>query len=149
MNDFTDVVSLFLNLITDFSYADYTEDELLEELGMKIKMVIAKARVIKDLDYNTVTGMLTRKVTNFEATMLAYGLIIEWVSPRINSVELFETQLSSKDFTMFSNANRLNEMRSLKRDATIEFYTMIDDYDFDAIDWNDSKWVISSCIKND
>lgn len=60
MNDFTDVVSLFLNLITDFSYADYTEDELLEELGMKIKMVIAKARVIKDLDYNTVTGMLTQ-----------------------------------------------------------------------------------------
>lgn len=136
MGDFDTVVSMFLSSITEFGFIDYTEEDLKEELGLKIKIVMAKARVLKDLEF--AGNVFSRKLTNQEATLIANGLVLEWISPKVYNVELFKSQLSSKDFTTFSNANRLNSLIELRNNAQIEFNSLLVDYDFDTTDLFDS-----------
>lgn len=133
MNTFEDVVNMFLSSISEVQFLNFNEEELFDELGIKVKMVIAKARVFENLSYNQNKGDFNRKITDVEATILAHGLIIEWLSPRIYNFELLESQMSSKDFSMFSNANRLSEMRALRLDSQIEFNQLIRDFDFDMM----------------
>ena len=136
MNTFEDVIDLFLNLITDVKYLTYTEEELYQELGMKVKIVVAKARVIKNLRYDVNKEDFNRKLTDSEAVLLSHGLVVEWISPKVNNFELFETQMSSKDFQQFSNANRLSEMRALRDDNESRFEYLLSQYDFDNV-WVD------------
>lgn len=129
MNTFEDVVELFLSMITELSYLDYTEDELFEELGLKVRMVIVKAGVFKNLSFNRNRMDFNRKISEFEATVLAHGLIVEWLSPKIFNYEILEGQLGSKNFTIFSNANRLSELRKLQQTSKVQFYELVSDYD--------------------
>lgn len=129
MNTFEDVVELFLSMITELSYLDYTEDELFEELGLKVRMVIVKAGVFKNLSFNRNRMDFNRKISDFEATVLAHGLIVEWLSPKIFNYEILEGQLGSKNFTIFSNANRLSELRKLQQTSKVQFYELVSDYD--------------------
>lgn len=135
MNTFEDVVEMFLNTVREIDYINYTEEELFEELGIKIKMVIAKARVFEELSFDKSKGEFSRTVTDMEATILTLGLVVEWLSPRVYNYELLESQLSSKDFTVFSNANRLSELRALRDDSRIEFHNLLADYDFDITEF--------------
>ncbi len=135
MNTFEDVVEMFLNTVREIDYINYTEEELFEELGIKVKMVIAKARVFKELSFDKSKSEFSRTVTDMEATILALGLVVEWLSPRVYNYELLESQLSSKDFTIFSNANRLSELRALRDDSRIEFHNLLADYDFDITEF--------------
>lgn len=139
MNTFEDVVNMFLSSISEIQYLNYKEEELFEELGIKVKMVIAKARVFDNLFFNQNKGDFNRKVSDMEATILTHGLIIEWLSPKIYSFELFENQMSSKDFTTFSNANRLSEMRALRLDSQTEFNNLINDFDFDLTNFQNKE----------
>lgn len=134
MTIFDDVINLFLSLVTEYGYIDYSEEDLREELGLKVKMVIPKTRVVKDLQFNDETYEFSREITEFEKLILAKGLVVEWVSPKVHNVELFKAQLSSKDFTTFSNANRLNSLMELRNNAIIEFNSLINDYDYDITD---------------
>lgn len=129
MNAFEDVIEMFLSMITELSYLEYSEDELFEELGLKVRMVIAKAGVFKKLTFNRNTMDFNRKISDIEATVLAHGLIVEWLSPKVLNYELLEGQLGSKDFTIFSNANRLSELKKLMQDSKAQFYELVSDYD--------------------
>lgn len=129
MNAFEDVVEMFLSMITELSYLDYTEDELFEELGLKVRMVIVKAGVFKNLTFNRNRMDFNRKISDFEATVLAHGLIVEWLTPKIFNYEVLEGQLGSKNFTIFSNANRLSELRKLRETSKTQFYELVSDYD--------------------
>ncbi len=132
MNTFKDIVDMFLNIIREIDYVDYTQEELELELSIKLKMVVSKARVIKDLVYDPTLGELSRDISDMEATILAHGLAVEWLSPKVYNWELLETQVSSKDFTIYSNSNRMSEMRNLRNDCKIEFHNLISDYDLDG-----------------
>ncbi len=129
MNTFADVIDLFLASITDLKYVSYTEEELIQELGLKSKVVIAKARVLTDLYFDVSRNSFSRGLTDEESVIIAHGLIVEWITPKINNFELFETQMSSMDFQQFSNANRLSEMRALRDDSEYYFLHLVSQYD--------------------
>lgn len=133
MNTFQDVIDMFLNLISEVKYLEYELDELKIELGIKSKMVIAEARVIKKVRFDSQTQEFTRELTDMEALIIAHGLVINWVSPKIYNYELMETQLATKDFTTFSNSGLLSELRSLLSKSESKFHGLILDYDYDTI----------------
>lgn len=135
--DFEQVFNVFLSLITDFDLAEMEENDLKQELGLKIKIATSKLRTFKGLSFNPNTMDFSRELTDFEATIIGHAVAIEWLTPQINSIELFRPQMSSKDFTQFSNANRLQEMRNLRNDMQSEVYRMIDEYDFECVNWDD------------
>lgn len=131
MNKFEDVIDMFLNLISEIKYANYDIDELKLELGIKSKMVLAEVRVIKDVKFSLDERDFTRELTDLEALIIANGLVVSWVSPKVNNFELFESQSSSKNFTIFSNSNLLNSLRGLRDECQARLNTLIADYDYD------------------
>ena len=130
MNTFQDVIDMFLNLISEAKYLEYDLSELKLELGIKARMVIARTSVLKKVQFDRNTQELTRELNDMEALILAHGLIIYWLSPKIYNYELLETQIASKDVTIFSNSGLLAEMRALKNNSEAEYHSLVADYDF-------------------
>ncbi len=130
MNTFEDVIDMFLNLLSEAKYIEYDIDELKLELGIKVRMVLARTRVIKKVQFDKETQEFTRELNDTEALILAHGMMIYWLSPKIYNYEFLETQLASKDVTTFSNSGLLSEMRALKNDSEIEYNNLVTDYDF-------------------
>ena len=52
-----------------------------------------------------------------------------WLSPFINNREVLQTQLTSKEVTTFSNANRIQQGIQLYKMAKTEFYQIVISYD--------------------
>ena len=129
MNTFDDVIDMFLNLLSEAKYIEYSLDELKLELGIKVRMVLARTRVIKKVQFDKETQEFTRELNDTEALILAHGMIY-WLSPKIYNYEFLETQLASKDTTTFSNSGLLAEMRALKNDSEIEYNNLVTDYDY-------------------
>jgi hypothetical protein len=130
MNTFDDVIDMFLNLLSEAKYIEYSLDELKLELGIKVRMVLARTRVIKKVQFDKETQEFTRELNDTEALILAHGMMIYWLSPKIYNYEFLETQLASKDTTTFSNSGLLAEMRALKNDSEIEYNNLVTDYDY-------------------
>ena len=125
--EFEDVIDMMLTLLDDYQIAEITDEELQMEVGIKVNMVIAKAQ-LPDLSYDMDFGTFSRSVSVLEATILSYGLLMMWLSPFINNREVLQTQLTSKEVTTFSNANRIQQGIQLYKLAKTEFYQLVIDY---------------------
>ena len=125
---FEDVIDMMLTLLDDYQIADISDEELQLEVGIKVNMIISRAQ-IPDLIFDTDFNQFNRDLSVLEATILAYGLLMMWLSPFINNREVLQTQLTSKEVTTFSNANRIQQGIQLYKMAKTEFYQLVISYD--------------------
>ena len=126
--NFENVIDMMLSLMTDYNIVDVSDEQLMLEVGIKANMVIARAQMsdlLFDVDFNE----FNRDLSVMEATIIAYGLLMLWLSPYLNNSEVLSTQLSSKEVTQFSNANRIQQGIALYKLAKTEFYQLVIDYD--------------------
>ena len=126
--NFENVIDMMLSLMTDYNIIDVSDEQLILEVGIKTNMVIARAQMsdlLFDVDFNE----FNRDLSVMEATIIAYGLLMLWLSPYLNNSEVLSTQLSSKEVTQFSNANRIQQGIALYKLAKTEFYQLVIDYD--------------------
>jgi len=49
--------------------------------------------------------------------VLAYGMAREWLTPYLYNQDLIETNFSTKEYTSYSDANRITTMRMLYKEA--------------------------------
>lgn len=126
---FEDIFAVFLSKITTLSeYTNLTEEELNIELKMLLKTSISKFISRNDLIADYDMGCFNRELEDLEVEILAYGMVVSWLTPKINNIELLKQSLSSKDFNFYSQANHLRELRELKSDAEKEFQYWIGRY---------------------
>lgn len=126
--NFENVIDMMLALMTDYGVADMSDEELMLEVGVKVNMVIVRAQ-LDNLSFDAEFNEFNRDLSVMEATIIAYGLLMMWLSPFINNSEVLSTQLSSKEVTQFSNANRIQQGIALYKLAKTEFYQLVVDYD--------------------
>ena len=126
--NFENVIDMMLSLMTDYNIIDVSDEQLMLEVGIKTNMVIARAQ-ISDLLFDVDFNEFNRDLSIMEATIIAYGLLMLWLSPYLNNSEVLSTQLSSKEVTQFSNANRIQQGIVLYKLAKTEFYQLVIDYD--------------------
>ena len=69
------------------------------------------------------------ELTVVEAYILAHASVLIWLEPKVNSAEMLAAQLTSTDFTQFSNANRLNACMKLYNQCEAKLNNLILDYD--------------------
>lgn len=124
---FEDVIDMMLVLINDYQVANISDEELLMEVSIKVNMLIPRTQ-FEDLTFDTESCVFNRDLTVLEATILSYGLLMMWLSPFINNREVLQTQLTSKEVTSFSNANRIQQGIQLQKLAKTEFYQLLIDY---------------------
>lgn len=125
---FEDVIDMMLTLLDDYQIANITDEELKLETSIKVNMVISRTS-FEELTFDIETEEFSRDLTALEATILSYGLLMMWLSPFINNREVLQTQLTSKEVTSFSNANRIQQGIQLYKLAKTEFYQLLINYD--------------------
>lgn len=113
---FEEVFDCFLFKIKDYDYANLNEEDLNVLLTQKLKSAFAKS-MFKDVELDLLMDEFTRELSSLEIEALSYWLVYEWITPKVNSVELYEYRLSSKDYERFSEANHLKQMIEIKNDA--------------------------------
>ena len=102
MTSFNEVYGYFLNSITDYTYLELQPDDLENELLMLLQKALGKLRRIKfdiNLDNKTFKSILTSR----EINIISLAMVIEYIRPKIVSVEIMKQRLNIKDWQMFSN----------------------------------------------
>lgn len=137
---FEDVFDSFLSKITTYDeYLSLTEDELDTELKMLLKSALARFVNKKNLIADYDMDCFNRTLDELEIEILAYGMVVSWLTPKINNIELLKQSLSSKDFNFYSQANHLKELRDLKVDAEKDFQYWIGRYTLNSMIYGDRK----------
>ena len=126
---FEDVLEMMLSMLNDDDITGYTDNDLYLEVGIRVNIVLAKA-MLDDIEFDAEFSEFSRDLTLYEANILAHGLLMQWLYPKVHNTEVLEAQLTNKEFTAFSNANRINSMIQLQRNAQEEFYYLVSNYDF-------------------
>lgn len=119
---FQDVFDSFLASITSYEFLELNEEELTMELTMLMRKSLAKFITKKNIKADYDMEEFNRELTDIEIEIIVYGMIVEWLSPRINNIELLKPSLSSKDYQIFSQANMLKELREMKLNAEKSFH---------------------------
>ena len=129
--DDTNVLSMFLKIVTEYEYLDFTEQELTEDFAEILQMAVAEVQlqgIIENNEFDVDFGF-SESLTVKEAYILAYACALIWVTPKVNSSEMLAYALTSTDFTLFSPSNRLQSCIKLKTDAQTKLNNLIADYD--------------------
>ena len=106
-----EVIDLYLAKIENYDYLDYDEDELLEELRPMMNSTISKLFTI-DVSIDWDTEEFSRELTPIEQNIIAYGLVEEFISQKVNSIKVLENHLAMKDYNLYSSANMLKQLQT-------------------------------------
>ena len=127
-----EIYGMFLSSITDYSIPLLSNNDFEEVMLMLLKKSIARFRFKKDIAIDELMGEFTRELTDEEKNILALGMVSEWVKPKIYSVEVMKMKMNSKDYQLFSEANHIDKLRNIKKEADAEFDYYMDIYSLDA-----------------
>lgn len=106
-----EVIDLYLAKIENYDYLGYSEEELLEELKPMMNSAISKLFTIEvSIDWDT--EEFSRELTPIEQNIIAYGLVEEFISQKVNSIKVLENHLAMRDYNLYSSANMLKQLQT-------------------------------------
>ncbi len=129
--EFDTVYGAFLSKVSDFDLADMTEADAKAEMNDLLKQAVGKfsESCKKDLTDVDATGFAA-DLTEFEIDIISELMVEAWYKPRVNNLNLLRNKLSTKDFSTFSPANLLKEIRETYDLAHKRARSMINEYSF-------------------
>lgn len=141
MTPFTNVYSRFLAKISDFTFVNLTQDELEESIETYLNSAIVKFRRCKSnlSDRDVVLKQFNSILTDEEEEIIAQLMVVEYLSPKIITADLLQQSMSSRDFSLYSQANHIKEIRSLRNEVKKEADKMITDYSYHRNSLDDMK----------
>lgn len=117
---YSTVDNVFLDKITDDMLLSMSNENLLKTLNTYRRSAAAKFKQCPKMGtFDRDRAAFEQELTDEEIEILSNLMVIEWIRPRINSIELLEPTMSTKDYQAFSNANHLNSLQGLLK-ATIK-----------------------------
>lgn len=134
----SEVYDSFLSKITDYALLTLTDDEIEEDLYRYFKSARTKFYRCKS-DLTPIKNDLDELyfplgLHPFEVEILATLMLVEHITPTLNSSEVVKQSLSDKDFKVYSQANQLRELRLLRRELKSEANKMITEYTYFGLD---------------
>lgn len=130
MTSFSEVYDYFLAKITTNEYINLTEDELNVELQQLLRISFAECVSFKDTSADYILNQFNRDLTDLEKNIISYNMIVHYLSPKINNIELLKQALSTKDYQMYSQANHLRELMNLKNENSQLFHYWMNRYGY-------------------
>jgi signal recognition particle GTPase len=129
---YVNIYNSFLDKVSDPYLADMTDDELSTQLLKFLNNSIPKFKKCKRnlYDRDDILEEFEATLTDEDIEILANLMVIEWLRPQINNLELLKQALSSKDFNITSQANHLKELQVLRKDAQSEISKLLVDYSY-------------------
>lgn len=121
----------FLNKITDDYLLTLFTDDLYNLIDSYRKSASIKFKQCKKLqDRDDELEQFNQTLTDEEIEILANLMVLEWLKPRINSIEALRQTMASRDYTMYSQAQHLDVLIRLKKSTNAEIDTLIVSYTY-------------------
>lgn len=132
MTQYSELNALFLSKISDYSFLNLTTEQLEGQLEQLMKSAISRFRFCKsDLTKRDATlKQFNVTLTDTEQEVIVALMIVEYLKPKIVTSEILKQSLSSRDYSMYSQANHLKELTSLYQVMKAEADKMITEYTF-------------------
>ena len=126
------IFTSFLDKVTDPYLAEMEDDELSAYLIRLLNNSVPKFRKCKNNlnDRDDILEQFNMTLFDEDIEILANLMVIEWLRPQVNNLELLKQALSSKDFNISSQANHLKELQALRKDAQSEISKLLVDYSY-------------------
>ena len=125
-----EIFSRFLSQIEDESLLEIDE-EILEELmyDYLCKSIVDFNVCTKDLRINPQTNEIVSDLGEDEAQILAFGMVIHYLTPKILREENLQQMVTSSDFSKLSNANMLDKLLKLRVQIRKDYQMYLHNYE--------------------
>lgn len=125
---FEQIYDIFLSQIDDVDFLNYDEDDAykLRYLLNSIPQFKSCRNNLTDREQNGFSNTLTDE----EQFILGNLMVLEYLKPRITSLKNISQSMSTRDFSMTSQANHLKQLSELKKDKSSEVDSLIISYTY-------------------
>jgi hypothetical protein len=133
---FDTVFQRFLNKVTDSDLASLLPDTIDSIMISFLQSAIVRFRKCKQNleDYDLVLMQFNVDLSLTEIEILANWMRLEWLDQQVNRIELLRQSLSSKDYAMYSQANHLSSLISLREATFKDVLSLMKYYSYDNND---------------
>lgn len=129
---YTSIYAPFLSKISDPYLASLSDTDFSEQLLKFLNSSVPKFKKCKkDLSFRTVDGLgFEKDLTDEEIEILANLMVIEWLRPLINNLEILKHNMIPREFNSSSQGNFLRELQALRKDTQAEISKLLVDYSY-------------------
>lgn len=127
-----EVYDFFLTKVTDYSFLSLNETGDLESVLYKhLRSAIVRfTSTSKDLTINTKMQEFNETLDDFEKEILATLMSISYVTGKITHVKNLEQILSDSEYKIYSTANHLSQLISLRKELDLESSNLMISYSY-------------------
>lgn len=132
---FTTIYDRALSKMNEYSYADLSDDEIYESMEPYLLSAEADFARISDesldetYDENGDAGYVA-DLSNEAVEILAYGILYHWITAYVADADKLRNALGTKDFSLFSPANLLTSIETVRKNIEMEYRGKINLYSF-------------------
>lgn len=130
---FTEVYSHFLSKISDYDILEFDigdREDILERYLISAVSEFKKNCQDVDLTYDREIKEFATDLSDQIMEILTTGMAYYWINPQILNTDNLRNVMNTKDFEMYSPANLLLQLRTLRNDLKKEFTQMIYEYSY-------------------
>ena len=137
---YTNIYSRFMLKIRDYEFANLDEPNMTEQMLDWLRSALSQPYIyrifdtftsddeIAEMEYTLKTSVNEYADQNFAEELLAYQMIVEWITPRVQTTTLLAQMVTnSKESRFFAQANHLAQLRELKADSENKVRSMLRD----------------------
>lgn len=139
---YEDIFSIFLSKITDYSFLEYDENFVREQMVSWLHSSSSSPRLrakFSAFNLNDEESVLNFSLKNsvdeqsdcyFVADVLARAMVIAWLEPEVKNVLLTKQLLTSGDEKFYAQANHLFQLEQMLNAAKTELKNTLRDYGY-------------------
>jgi len=129
---YSNVYNLFLAKISDYSFANMTQEELESIMHDYLKVAAGYFDYYcsQNLDMDDTNQQFLSTLTSEEENILSLLMVVEYLKSQLLSAEKLRMFLSDKDYKIYSQANHIRELKELYDSLRNEAEGLISRYTF-------------------
>lgn len=139
-SSYNDIYSRFLNKIRDYEFAGLPEPNATEQMREWLQSALSHSYIyrifatfsaddeIAEIEYTLKSSVDDYSDKNFVEELLGNALVVEWVSPKVQTTNLINQMMTnSKESKFYAQQSHLAQLRELKADAENKVRSMLRD----------------------
>lgn len=139
-SSYNNIYSRFLNKIRDYEFAGIPEPNATEQMWEWLQSALSHTYIyrifdsfsaddeIGEIEYTLKSSVDDFSDKNFVEELLGNALVIEWVTPKVQTTTLLNQMITnSKEQKFYAQANQLSQLRELKIDTENKVRSMLRD----------------------
>lgn len=139
-SSYNDIYSRFLNKIRDYEFAGLPEPNATEQMREWLQSALSHTYIyrifatfsaddeIAEIEYTLKSSVDDYSDKNFVEELLGNALVVEWVSPKVQTTNLINQMMTnSKESKFYAQKSHLAQLRELKADVENKVRSMLRD----------------------